>query len=103
MNISKIIFKVKNESYEINKSFYYKYEKKYYICGYKRFKRFYSHWETNLKDGLKPDFMTNKTVYRLLNKKDDYSYECFNHKNELIKKDSYFYNYIKNKNLKFNS
>ena len=47
--------------------------------------------------------MTNKTVYRLLNKKDDYSYECFNHKNELIKKDSYFYNYIKNKNLKFNS
>ena len=107
MNISKIIFKVNNKSYEINKSFYYKYETKYFgkkiIISQKRFKRFYSQWETNLKDGLKPDYMTNKTIYRLLNKKDDYSYKCFNHKNELIKKDSNFYKYIKNKNLKFNS
>ena len=106
MNIYKIIFTVNNKIYEIKKSFYYRYETKYLgkiLISQKRYKRFYGQYETNLKDGLKPDYMTNKTIYRLLNKKDDYSYECFNHKNELIKKDSNFYKYIKNKNLKFNS
>jgi len=105
MNISKIIFKVNNQSYEINKSFYYKYETKYFgkiLLFQKRYKRFYGQYETNLKDGLKPDYMSFKTVYKLLADKKN-SYKCFNHKNELIKKDSNFYKYIKNKNLKFNS
>ena len=46
--------------------------------------------------------MSFKTVYKLLADKKN-NYKCFNHKNELIKKDSNFYKYIKNKNLKFNS
>ena len=69
MNISKIIFKQKDQLYEIKKSFYYRYETKYLgkiLISQKRYKRFYGEYETNLKDGLKPDYMSNKTVYRLL-------------------------------------
>jgi len=106
MNIYKIIFKVNNETYEIKKSFYYRYETKYLgkiLIWQKRYKRFYGQYETNLKDGLKPDYMTNKTIYKLLtNKKSNYSYKCFNHKNELIEKNSKFYNYINDKNSKLN-
>ena len=104
MNIYKIIFKVNNETYEIKKSFYYRFETKYLgkiIISQKRYKRFYGQYQTNLKDGLNPDYMTNKTIYKLLtDKKNDY--ECFNHKNELIKKDNNFYKYINLKNLKLN-
>ena len=103
MNIYKIIFNVNNETLEIKKSFYYRYETKYLgkiLISQKRYKRFYGEYETNLKNGLKPDYMSFKTVYRLLNKKDNYSYECFNHKNELIEKNSKFYKYINDKNSK---
>jgi len=45
--------------------------------------------------------MNNKTVYDLLTRNNnDFSYECFNHKNELIKKDFNFYKYITIKNMK---
>ena len=66
MNISKIIFYQNDKTFEINKSFYYKYETKYPYLGYVRFKRFYSNWKLKLKKGLKPDYMNNKTVYDLL-------------------------------------
>jgi len=102
MNISKIIFKQNNKTFEINKSFYYKYETKYPKLGYVRFKRYYSHWKLKLKDDLKPDYMDNKTVYSLLTRHtNNYSYECFNHKNELINKDFNFYKYITIKNMRF--
>ena len=105
MNISKIIFYQGNKTYEINKSFYYKYETKYLgknIISYVRFKRFYSNWELKLKKGLKPDYMNNKTVYDLLTRNNnDFSYECFNHKNELIEKDFNFYKFITIKNMKY--
>ena len=103
MNISKIIFKQNNKTFEINKSFYYKYETKYPHLGYVRFKRFYSNWELKLKKGLKADYMSNKTVYSLLTRHtNSYSYECFNHKNELINKDFKFYKYITIKDMKLN-
>jgi len=105
MNISKIIFYQNKKTFEINKSFYYKYETKYIgkiLISQKRFKRFYSNWELKLKKGLKPDYMNNKTVYDLLTRNNnDFSYECFNHKNELINKDFNFYKFITIKNMRF--
>ena len=105
MNISKIIFYQNKKTFEINKSFYYKYETKYFgkiLISQKRFKRFYSNWELKSKKGLKPDYMNNKTVYDLLTRNNnDFSYECFNHKNELIEKDFNFYKFITVKNMKY--
>ena len=105
MNISKIIFYQNKKTYEINKSFYYKYETKYIgkiLISQKRFKRFYSHWILKVKEGLKPDYMNNKTVYDLLTRNNnDFNYECFNHKNELIEKNFNFYKYITVKNMKY--
>jgi len=105
MNINKIIFYQSNKTFEINKSFYYKYETKYFgkiLISQKRFKRFYSNWTLKVKEGLKPDYMSNKTVYDLLTRSNnDFSYECFNHKNELIEKDFNFYKYITLKNMKY--
>ena len=103
MNISKIIFKQNNKTYQIDKSYYFKYETKYPYLGYVRFKRYYSNWKLKLKDDLKPDYMSNKTVYSLLTRHtNNYSYECFNHKNELINKDFNFYKYITIKDMKLN-
>ena len=106
MNISKIIFYQNKKTFEINKSFYFKYTTKYLgknIISYVRFKRFYSNWELKLKKGLKPDYMNNKTVYDLLTRNtNNYSYKCFNHKNELIEKDFNFYKYITIKDMKLN-
>ena len=104
MNISKIIFYQNKKTFEINKSFYYKYETKYFgkiLISQKRFKRFYSNWTLKVKEGLKPDYMNNKTVYDLLTRNtNNYSYKCFNHKNELINKDFNFYKFITIKNMK---
>ena len=105
MNISKIIFYQSNKTYEINKSFYYKYETKYFgkiLISQKRFKRFYSNWELKLKKGLKPDYMNNKTVYDLLTRNNnDFSYECFDHRGLLIEKNFNFYKYIVRKDFKY--
>jgi len=105
MNINKIIFYQNKKTFEINKSFYYKYETKYFgkiLISQKRFKRFYSNWTLKVKGGLKPDYMNNKTVYDLLTRNNnDFSYECFNHKNELIEKNFNFYKYIVKKDCKY--
>ena len=46
--------------------------------------------------------MNNKTVYDLLTRNtNNYSYKCFNHKNELIEKDFNFYKFITVKNMKY--
>tara|TARA_R100000750_G_scaffold5877_1_gene4484 strand:+ start:180 stop:566 length:387 start_codon:yes stop_codon:yes gene_type:complete len=104
MNISKIIFYQDNKTFEINKSFYYKCETKYIgkiLISQKRFKKFYSNWTLKVKKGLKPNYMNNKTVYDLLTRNtNNYSYKCFNHKNELIEKDFNFYKFITVKNMK---
>tara|TARA_R100001086_G_scaffold82790_1_gene40533 strand:- start:13 stop:399 length:387 start_codon:yes stop_codon:yes gene_type:complete len=105
MNISKIIFKQNKKTFEINKSYFYKYETKYLgknLIYEKRYKRYYSHYETNLKDGLKPDYMSNKTIYKLLTRlNNDFTYECYDHNNNLINKDFNFYKFITIKNMKF--
>ena len=105
MNINKIIFYQNKKTFQINKSFYFKYTTKYLgknIISYVRFKRFYSNWELKLKKGLKPDYMNNKTVYDLLTRNNsDFSYECFDHKGILIEKDFNFYNYIVKKDFKY--
>ena len=105
MNISKIIFYQNDKTFEINKSYYFKYETKYIgkiLISQKRFKKFYSNWTLKVKKGLKPDYMNNKTVYDLLTRNNnDFNYECFNHKNELIEKDFNFYKFITIKNMRF--
>ena len=105
MNISKIIFKQNKKTFEIKKSYFYKYETKYLgknLIYEKRYKRYYSHYETNLKDGLKPDYMSNKTIYKLLTRlNNDFTYECYDHNNNLINKDFNFYKFITIKNMKF--
>ena len=104
MNINKIIFYQNKKTFQINKSFYYKYETKYLgknIISYVRFKRFYSNWELKLKKGLKPDYMNNKTVYDLLTRNtNSYSYKCFDHRGLLIDQDFNFYKFITVKNMK---
>ena len=106
MNIYKIIFKQNNKTFEINKSYYYKYETKYIgkiIISQRRYKRYYSHYETNLKDGRQPDYMSNKTIYDLLTRQtNNYTYKCYDHNNNLINKDFNFYKYIMIKNMKLN-
>ena len=105
MNISKIIFYQNKKTFEINKSFYYKYTTKYLgknIISYVRFKRFYSNWELKLKKGLKPDYMNNKTVYDLLTRNNNnFSYECFDHRGLLIQKNFEFFKYVTIKNMKY--
>ena len=107
MNIYKIIFKQNNKTFEIKKSYYYKYETKYFgkkiIISQRRYKRYYSHYETNLKDGRQPDYMTNETIYKLLTRlNNDFTYECYDHNNNLINKDFNFYKYITIKDMKLN-
>jgi len=105
MNISKIIFYLDNKTFEINKSYYYKYETKYFgkiLISQKRLKKFYSHWSYIFKEGLKPDYMTNKTVYDLLTRNNnDFSYKCFDHRGLLIDQDFNFYKFITLKNMKY--
>ncbi len=106
MNIYKIIFKQNNKSFEVNKTYYYKYETKYLgknLIYEKRYKRYYSHYATNLKDGLKPDYMSNKTIYDLLTRQtNNYTYKCYDHNNNLINKNFNFYKYITIKDMKLN-
>ena len=106
MNIYKIIFKQNNKSFEVNKTYYYKYETKYIgknLIYEKRYKRYYSHYATNLKDGMQPDYMSNETIYKLLTRlKSDYTYECYDHNDNLINKDFNFYKYITIKDMKLN-
>ena len=105
MNISKIIFYQNDKTFEINKSFYYKYETKYIgkiLISQKRFKRFYSNWTLKVREGLKPDYMNNKTVYDLLTRNNnDFSYECYDHRGLLINQDFNFYKFITVKNMKY--
>ena len=106
MNIYKIIFKQNNKSFEVNKTYYYKYETKYIgknLIYQKRFKKYYSHYVTNLKDGRQPDYMSNKTIYDLLTRHtNNYYYDCYDHNNNLINKDLDFYKYITIKDMKLN-
>ena len=99
MNISKIIFYEKNYQIIANKKFGYKYLNKYIFTFIepKRFKRYFPFWEIESK-GYKDIVMNEKIYYFLITTNNNY--ECFNHKNELIKKDFNFYKYITMKDMK---
>ena len=103
MNISKIIFYEKNLN-EINKiiavkKYGYKFLNKYYFTFIepKRYKRYFPYWEIESK-GYKDEVMNEKIYYFLITT--NHNYECFNHKNECIKKDFNFYKYITIKDMK---
>ena len=52
---------------------------------------------------MQPDYMSNETIYKLLTRfKSDYTYECYEHNDNLINKDFIFYKYITIKNMKLN-
>lgn len=101
MNISKIIFYEKDYKIIANKKFGYKYLTKYFgkniIISETRFKRYFPCWEIKSK-GYKDIVMNEKIYYFLITTNNNY--ECFNHKNELIKKDFKFYKYITIKDMK---
>jgi|TARA_R100000482_G_C5081289_1_gene126190 hypothetical protein len=101
MNISKIIFKEKNYEIIAIKKYSYKVLNKIYFTFIepKRYKKYYSYWQVTSK-GQYDDNISEKKLYYFLTKYKDY--ECFNHKNELIKKDFNFYKYITIKDLKLN-
>ena len=101
MNISKIIFYEKNYKIIAVKKYGYKFLTKYFgkkiIISQKRFKRYFPYWEIESK-GYKDKVMNEKIYYFLITSNN--KYECFNHKNECIKKDFNFYKYITIKDMK---
>jgi len=98
MNISKIIFYEKNYKIIAKKKFGYKFLNKYIFTFIepKRYKRYFSYWEIESKGYI--DKVMNEKIYYFLTKYKNY--ECFNHKNECIKKDFNFYKYITIKDMK---
>jgi|TARA_R100000149_G_C5866905_1_gene131515 hypothetical protein len=101
MNISKVIFKEKNLEIIAIKKYSYKVLNKYIFTFIepKRYKRYFSYWEIRL-EGRYDDIISEKKLYYFLTKYRNY--ECFNHKNEIIKKDFNFYKYITIKDMKLN-
>lgn len=99
MNISKIIFYEKNYKIIAIKKYSYKVLNKIYFTFIepKRFKRYFPYWEVR-SEGQYDDIISEKKIYYFLTKYKDY--ECFNHKNECIKKDLNFYKYITKKDMK---
>tara|TARA_R100000781_G_scaffold91027_1_gene56361 strand:+ start:2002 stop:2373 length:372 start_codon:yes stop_codon:yes gene_type:complete len=100
MNISKIIFYEKDYKIIANKKFGYKFLNKYFFTFVepKRYKRYFPYWEIESK-GYKDIVLNEKIYYFLITYK---NYECFNYKNECIKKDFTFYKYITIKDMKLN-
>ena len=99
MNISKIIFYEKNFQIIATKKYSYKVLNKIYFTFIepKRFKRYFPYWEVTAK-GQYDDIISEKKIYYFLTTFKNY--ECFNHKNECIKKDFNFYKYITIKDMK---
>tara|TARA_R100001015_G_C4594898_1_gene150149 strand:- start:634 stop:1008 length:375 start_codon:yes stop_codon:yes gene_type:complete len=101
MNISKIIFYEKDYKIIANKKYSYKVFNKVYFTFIepKRYKRYFPYWEIRSK-GQYDDNISEKKIYYFLTKYKNY--ECFNNKNECIKKDFNFYKYITIKDMKLN-
>ena len=107
MNIHKVIFKIKDKQYNAVKCYGYKYLTKYLgknLIYQKRHKRYFPYWkvieENNIKRYDNLDY--NRMFDYLTRLRNDFSYECYDHKNNLIKKDFNFYKYITIKNMKLN-
>ena len=108
MNIHKVIFKIKDKQYNAVKCYGYKYLTKYLgknLIYQKRHKRYFPYWkvieENNIKRYDNLDY--NRMFDYLTRLRNDFSYECYDHKNNLIKipivRDLYFayFDYTLNK------
>ena len=107
MNIHKVIFKIKDKQFNAVKCYGYKYLTKYIgknLIYKKRFKRYFPYWkvieENNIKRYDNLDY--NRMFDYLTRLRNDFSYECYDHKNNLIDKDFNFYKYITIKDMKLN-
>ena len=107
MNIDKVIFKIKDKQYNAVKCYGYKYLTKYLgknLIYQKRFKRYFPYWKVLEKDKIKRyDNLDYNRMFDYLTRLDnDFTYECYDHNNNLINKDFNFYKYITIKNIKLN-
>ena len=108
MNIDKVIFKVKDKQYNAVKCYGYKYLTKYFgkkiIISEKRYKRYFPYWKVVEENNIKRyDNLDYNRMFDLLTRlNNDFSYECYDHNNNLINKDFNFYKYITIKDMKLN-
>ena len=107
MNIDKVIFKIKDKQFNAVKCYGYKYLTKYIgknLIYQRRFKRYFPYWkvieENNIKRYDNLDFSKMFDFLTRLN--NDFTYECYDHNNNLINKDFNFYKYITIKDMKLN-
>ena len=107
MNIDKVIFKIKDKQYNAVKCYGYKYLTKYLgknLIYQKRFKRYFPYWKVLEKDKIKRyDNLDYNRMFDYLTRLDnDFTYECYDHNNNLINKDFNFYKHITIKDIKLN-
>ena len=107
MNIDKVIFKIKDKQYNAVKCYGYKYLTKYIgknLIYQKRFKRYFPYWKVLEKNKIKRyDNLDFSKMFDLLTRSNnDFSYECYDHNNNLINKDFNFYKHITIKDIKLN-
>ena len=107
MNIDRVIFKIKDKQFNAVKCYGYKYLTKYIgknLIYQRRFKRYFPYWkvieENNIKRYDNLDFSKMFDFLTRLN--NDFTYECYDHNNNLINKDFNFYKYLTIKNIKLN-
>lgn len=107
MNIDKVIFKIKDKQYNAVKCYGYKYVTKYLgknLIYQKRFKRYFPYWKVVENNKIKRyDNLDFNRMFDYLTRLDkDFTYECYDHNNNLINKDFNFYKHITIKDIKLN-
>ena len=107
MNIDKVIFKIKDKQYSAVKCYGYKYITKYLgknLIYQKRFKRYFPYWKVVENNKIKRyDNLDFNRMFDYLTRLDnDFTYECYDHNNNLINKDFNFYKYLTIKDMKLN-
>ena len=107
MNIDKVIFKIKDKQYNAVKCYGYKYLTKYIgknLIYQKRYKRYFPYWKVLEKNKIKRyDNLDFSKMFDLLTRSNnDFTYECYDHNNNLINKDFNFYKHITIKDMKLN-
>ena len=107
MNIDKVIFKIKDKQYNAVKCYGYKYLTKYIgknLIYQKRFKRYFPYWKLLEKNKIQRyDNLDYSKMFDFLTRlNNDFTYECFDHNDNLINKDFNFYKHITIKDIKLN-
>ena len=107
MNIDKVIFKIKDKQFNAVKCYGYKYLTKYIgknLIYKKRFKRYFPYWKVIEENNIKRyDNLDYSKMFDFLTRlNNDFTYECYDHNNNLINKDFNFYKYITIKDMKLN-